>query len=138
MEKLAQQLREARSVHGLSLEAASSAARISTAYLHKLEAGRVTTPSPHVLRRLAQVLEVPYRTLMELAGYLDREPAARVGVKDQPPTVERKDRMEPSKTAEAPTNAEIVRLLQELRSELAALRRGHDELLKRLEKRSAV
>lgn len=133
MQQLAEQLRKARADRGLSLEAASGAAKISTAYLHKLEAGGVTTPSPHVLRRLAQVLGVPYRTLMELAGYLDPEPVALARAEDQPTAPEGEDRMKSATGAEAPTNAEIVRLLEALRSELGALRHGQEELLKRLE-----
>jgi HTH-type transcriptional regulator, competence development regulator len=58
------------------LKATAGPAEISTAYLQKLESGAVQQPSPHVLHRLAKVLEVPYSTLMSLAGYLlpDREP----------------------------------------------------------------
>jgi len=117
METLAEQLRRARSKRGLTLEAASGAAQISTAYLHKLEAGRVRTPSPHVLRRVGEVLEVPYPTLMALAGYLDPKEMS----------------MNPPAATTAPTNAEIVRLLEELRAELSELRRGQEELAKRLE-----
>jgi len=135
MEELAKRLKEARSSHGMTLEAASGAAKISPAYLHKLEAGRVQTPSPHVLRRLAAVLGVPYRTLMTLAGYLDRaEPAAGAegtphgipGTKEKP--------MTQSTTRAVPTNAEIVRLLQTVRAELGELRRGQAELAKKLGK----
>jgi transcriptional regulator with XRE-family HTH domain len=115
--ELAERLREARSARGLSLEAASGAAKISTAYLHKLEAGRVRTPSPHVLRRLGQVLEVPYPALMMAAGYLDSKEM----------------QMTPSIPPRTPTNAEIVRLLEQLRAELSELRRGQEELAKRLE-----
>jgi transcriptional regulator with XRE-family HTH domain len=135
MEELAKRLREARSSHGMTLEAASGAAKISTAYLHKLEAGRVKTPSPHVLRRLAEVFGVPYRTLMALAGYLDHsEPAAGAdGTPDGIPSRKEKP-MKQSTTSGVPTNAEIVRLLQAVRAELGELRRGQDELAKRLGK----
>jgi transcriptional regulator with XRE-family HTH domain len=111
MEELARQLREARAARRLSLDAAGAAAKISPAYLHKLEAGRVKAPSPHVLRRLAAALELRYATLMELAGYLD-----------------------PGGTpmAAAPTNAEIVRLLEALTTELAEIRRKQDELLRKV------
>ena len=54
-----------------SLAAVAGPANISATYLQKLERGRVTTPSPRVLRRLAGVLALPYLQLMELAGYLD-------------------------------------------------------------------
>jgi len=45
-------------------------AGISTAYLQKLETGDVQNPSPNVLHAIAQVLDVSYSTLMELAGYV--------------------------------------------------------------------
>ena len=67
---LGDQLRSVRQVRGLSLKAVAEPADISTAYLQKLEGGEVQQPSPHVLHRLGQVLEIPYATLMELAGYV--------------------------------------------------------------------
>ncbi len=72
---LGDQLRSLRQVRGLSLKAVAEPAQISTAYLQKLEGGGVSTPSPHVLHRLSEVLNIPYSTLMELAGYVvpDRE-----------------------------------------------------------------
>jgi transcriptional regulator with XRE-family HTH domain len=135
MERLARRLKEARSRHGMTLEVASGAAKISPAYLHKLEAGRVMTPSPHVLRRLAAVFGVPYATLMTLAGYLDDEgPAA--GAEEAPDhasgTKERP--MAQSTRGGDPTNAEIVRLLQAVQAELGELKRGQNELVKRLGK----
>jgi transcriptional regulator with XRE-family HTH domain len=73
LEGLARELRAAREARGESLEAVAGPARISAAYLHKLERGVVGSPSPRVLARLAGVLGVPYLGLMELAGYLDEE-----------------------------------------------------------------
>jgi transcriptional regulator with XRE-family HTH domain len=67
---LGEQLRSIRKVRGLSLKAVAEPAEISTAYLQKLEGGDVQQPSPHVLHRLGEVLEIPYATLMELAGYV--------------------------------------------------------------------
>jgi len=58
------------------LQSAAEPARITAPYLQKLERGSVTTPSPHVLGRLAVVLGIPYLRLMELAGYLDEEQLA--------------------------------------------------------------
>jgi transcriptional regulator with XRE-family HTH domain len=67
---LGDRLREVRQIRGLSLKAVAEPADISIAYLQKLEGGDVQQPSPHVLHRLGLVLEVPYATLMELAGYV--------------------------------------------------------------------
>lgn len=76
LEKLGEELHKARDDKGLSLEAVATPAKISGAYLHKLERGVVNNPSPRVLARVAVALEVPYLRLMELAGYLDEEQVA--------------------------------------------------------------
>jgi transcriptional regulator with XRE-family HTH domain len=135
MDELAKSLREARSSRGMTLEAASGAAKISTAYLHKLEAGRVQTPSPHVLRRLAAVFGTPYPALMTLAGYLDQsEPTA--GSKGAPAATpgKKEKSVKQSPTSAAATNAEIVRLLQAVLAELGELKRGQAELATKLGK----
>jgi transcriptional regulator with XRE-family HTH domain len=135
MDELAQSLREARSSRGMTLETASGAARISPAYLHKLEAGRVQTPSPHVLRRLATVLGMPYLKLMTLAGYLADPEAREVAEETAAGTPGRKgDPMKKSTGSDGPTNAEIMRLLQAMQVDLAGLRRAQDDLAKKLEK----
>jgi transcriptional regulator with XRE-family HTH domain len=67
---LGEKLQGVRRVRGLSLKAASEPAGISAAYLQKLERGQVKSPSPHILYGLSEVLEVPYMTLMQLAGYI--------------------------------------------------------------------
>ena len=62
-------LRQAREVRGhTSIETARSAG-ISSAYLSKLENDAVKRPSPKVLHRLSEVLEVPYAELMALVGH---------------------------------------------------------------------
>lgn len=48
---------------------AARAARISPAYLSKLENDAVKKPSPHVLQQLSEALGVPYADLMRLNGY---------------------------------------------------------------------
>lgn len=67
---LGDELRIVRGICGLSLKAVAEKAEISAAYLQKLEGGDVRQPSPHVLHRLAGALDLPYATLMELAGYV--------------------------------------------------------------------
>jgi len=113
MWELGQRLREVRAARRGSLEAVGRAAKISPAYLHKLEAGVVKSPSPHVIRRLAEALEVPYAELMQLAGYIDRGETTMA-------------------TSGAPTNAEIVRLLEALTREVAEIKRTQDELLRKV------
>lgn len=62
-------LRQARGVRGLSVVDAARAARISPAYLSRLERDAVKKPSPHVLHQLSEALAVPYAELMRLSGY---------------------------------------------------------------------
>jgi transcriptional regulator with XRE-family HTH domain len=112
-----------------SLQEVSSQAKISTAYLHKLENGRVGNPSPRVLERLAGVLEIPYWTLMDLAGYV---PAGQAG---RPRRAGRKETTVSHRSGtESPTNAEIVRLLREITAQLERLEDNQDGLARLLEK----
>lgn len=67
-------LRSAREISGKSLKAVAGPAGISPAYLMKLERGEVTSPSPHILHRLARQLGIAYTDLMRLAGYVVPEP----------------------------------------------------------------
>jgi transcriptional regulator with XRE-family HTH domain len=68
--ELGARLREVRDLRDLSLKAVAEPAEISPTYLQKLERGLVQSPSPRVLKRLSDVLRVPYSQLMELAGYV--------------------------------------------------------------------
>ena len=63
-------LKAVRTLKGLSLSAVARPAKISPAYVQKLEAGVVKNPSPRVLHRLAGVLDISYVRMMELAGYV--------------------------------------------------------------------
>jgi transcriptional regulator with XRE-family HTH domain len=83
--RLGKELRKLREENGASLEAIAGPAKISAAYLHKLERGVVNSPSPRVLARLAAALEVSYLRLMELAGYLDEEQLAQVRLRAPSP-----------------------------------------------------
>jgi transcriptional regulator with XRE-family HTH domain len=62
-------LRQAREVRELTAGDAARAAGISAAYLSKLEGDAVKRPSPLVLHRLSEALDVPYADLMRLCGY---------------------------------------------------------------------
>lgn len=71
--ELGRELHSLRKRHDRTLQAVADDAKISAAYLQKLERGQVNAPSPHVLRRLAAALDVAYLRLMALAGYLTEE-----------------------------------------------------------------
>jgi transcriptional regulator with XRE-family HTH domain len=68
--ELGARVKEVREMRNLSLRQAADAAGISSAYLHKIERGEVKAPSPHMLHALSEALNVPYSTLMQLAGYI--------------------------------------------------------------------
>ncbi len=67
--RLGRELSSARLAAKRSLRDVANEAKISSSYLQKLERGQVDEPSPKILRRLAAVLRIDYRRLMELAGY---------------------------------------------------------------------
>jgi transcriptional regulator with XRE-family HTH domain len=125
--ELGKQLRNARTTRGLSLEAASRAAKISQGYLHKLEAGRVQNPSPRVLQRLSEVLGVSYGRLMQLADYL----MPGEGGLPESGAIEEEEAMTRT-DAQPPTNRELARLLETVLRELAEVRRGQKELAQAL------
>jgi transcriptional regulator with XRE-family HTH domain len=106
----AAKLREARLARGLSLEATAELARCSTSYVHKLELDRVKTPSPRVLDRLASALGIDYSGLMAAAGY---RPAAE----DKPARPVKRIPVD-----EAPSNATILRVLLDVRREVASIK----------------
>ena len=83
--ELGKELKLAREQKNASLEKVAGPAKISAAYLHKLEQGVVNSPSPRVLARLAVALGINYLRLMELAGYLDEEQLAQASVRKPSP-----------------------------------------------------
>jgi transcriptional regulator with XRE-family HTH domain len=68
--QLGHELKTIRQLRSMSLAAVAGPAKISTAYLQKLENGMVKNPSPRVLMRLADVLDCEYARLMSLSGYV--------------------------------------------------------------------
>ena len=77
-------LRQAREVRQLSAGDVARAAGISAAYLNRLENDAVKKPSPHVLHKLSEALNVPYNDLLRLSGYPlphepDRDPLHSIG-----------------------------------------------------------
>jgi transcriptional regulator with XRE-family HTH domain len=69
-----QELRKLRRARGLGLREAATLAGINHGYLSQLERGRIATPSPHMLRKLADVYGEPAAMLMQWAGYLADDP----------------------------------------------------------------
>jgi cytoskeletal protein RodZ len=63
-------LKMKREMKRLSLMSVAGPADISATYLQKLERGEVQDPSPHVLHRLSEQLDLDYNKVMKLAGYV--------------------------------------------------------------------
>lgn len=78
MPELGALIRNARTLRGISIHHCAEEAKISGAYLQKIETGHVHAPSPHILYRLATPLEVSYSDLMAAAGYIVPEGTATV------------------------------------------------------------
>ena len=68
-EKLGTFLASARNKLEMTLRAVEEETGISNAYLSQLEHGKIKTPAPQNLHKLAELYQVPYELLMELAGY---------------------------------------------------------------------
>jgi transcriptional regulator with XRE-family HTH domain len=83
--ELGDALKIARESRGASLQTVASGAKISAAYLQKLERGAVGTPSPRVLRRLGHELGLGYLDLMVLADYLSRDEAVEAARREPAP-----------------------------------------------------
>jgi transcriptional regulator with XRE-family HTH domain len=76
-DRLGSFLAKARSSTGKSLRTIERETGISNAYLSQLETGKIKSPAPQNLHRLAEVYRVPYELLMELAGFpVPESPAA--------------------------------------------------------------
>lgn len=69
IQKLGELLADARKRRHFTLRAVQETLGISNAYLSQLETGKVQSPSPVVLHKLSELYEVPYATVMEVAGY---------------------------------------------------------------------
>lgn len=69
IQTLATFISDARAKAGLTLRAVEKETGISNAYLSQLEHGKIQTPAPQNLHKLAALYHVPYEILMELAGY---------------------------------------------------------------------
>lgn len=77
-------LASARNELGLTLRAVQEGTGISNAYLSQLEHGKIKTPAPQNLYKLAEIYRVPYELLMKLAGY----PVPEASPAEQHPSID--------------------------------------------------
>lgn len=128
--ELGEQLKVGRQATGRSLQSVAEAAKVSTAYLHKLEGGVVNSPNPRLLLRLADELQIPYAALMHSADYLlpsteEQAQAARVAARAADEATRPADYRERLPAG----NTDIVRLLHEILDRLDGLSAQHDALM---------
>lgn len=67
--KLGPYLKEQRESRNITLRQIEESVGISNAYLSQLENNKITNPSPVILHKLSDYLNVSYAFLMQLAGY---------------------------------------------------------------------
>jgi transcriptional regulator with XRE-family HTH domain len=79
MASLGKTLTGARERKGLSLREAERGTGISNAYLSQIENGKIASPSPNVLHKLAEFYSLSYAALMREAGYPSSESGATGG-----------------------------------------------------------
>jgi len=81
-EKLAELLKRTRRELNITLRIVQEKTGISNAYLSQMENGRIGSPSPNVLFKLANLYNLSYDRLLELAGHpilIKKEVSTRLG-----------------------------------------------------------
>jgi transcriptional regulator with XRE-family HTH domain len=68
-ETLGDYLKEVRKKRQFTLRNVEEEIKISNAYLSQLENGKIISPSPVILNKLAKYYRISYEKLMNLAGY---------------------------------------------------------------------
>ncbi len=77
-DKLAEELKRLRIIKGVTLrEVEDNTTGISNAYLSQLERGDATNPSPQKLYELAKYYKIPYELLLQWAGHVIPDTAAK-------------------------------------------------------------
>jgi transcriptional regulator with XRE-family HTH domain/Zn-dependent peptidase ImmA (M78 family) len=74
-ETLGSWLRQKRTEKELGLREAAARAGITHGYLSQLESEKVKEPAPQVLQKLADAYDEPFILLMQVAGYIEDDPA---------------------------------------------------------------
>jgi transcriptional regulator with XRE-family HTH domain len=66
-------LRDLRKLKGFTIRELADRSGVSAAYISQLENGNRGIPSPEVLMKFSEGLNVSYSELMEIAGYLESQ-----------------------------------------------------------------
>lgn len=75
-------LRDLRKLKGFTIRDLADRSGVSTAYISQLENGNRGIPSPEVLMKLSEGLNISYSELMEIAGYLESKHKRNEQLKD--------------------------------------------------------
>jgi transcriptional regulator with XRE-family HTH domain len=70
-------LRDLRKLKGFTIRELADRSGVSAAYISQLENGNRGIPSPEVLMKFSEGLNVSYSELMEIAGYLESQGTER-------------------------------------------------------------
>jgi transcriptional regulator with XRE-family HTH domain len=65
-------LKDMRKLKGYTIRELADRSGVSAAYISQMENGNRGVPSPDVLSKLSEGLNIPYSDLMKAAGYLER------------------------------------------------------------------
>jgi transcriptional regulator with XRE-family HTH domain len=68
-----QKLKDWRKLQGYTIREVSARSGVSAAYISQLENGNRGVPSPEILMKLSEGLNISYAELMKAAGYLDSQ-----------------------------------------------------------------
>ena len=66
-------LKDWRKLQGYTIREVSARSGVSAAYISQLENGNRGVPSPEILMKLSEGLNISYAELMKAAGYLDNQ-----------------------------------------------------------------
>jgi transcriptional regulator with XRE-family HTH domain len=77
-------LKGIRKLKGFTIREVAERSGVSTAYISQLENGNRGIPSPEILMKLSEGLNISYSELMEIAGYIEGETAHEGQKQGQP------------------------------------------------------
>lgn len=67
---LGEELKQARTIKGLSLREVEDITGISNSYLSQIETDKIKKPAVHILHKLAKLYEVSFERILEASGVI--------------------------------------------------------------------
>ena len=78
--KINEKIRFERKKRELTLIALAKKADISYGMLHRLEDGRIASPHPELLKKVAYALDISYEELLKISGYISEDDSEKVDI----------------------------------------------------------